>query len=1024
MGLRRILQGSAEAPCVLRDTRFAGPQDDSISKNLVMVRSDRRSRLEPRKAVQQNLVRALRAGVAAACILSVAAPPSLAQVGGQMASTRGPLDVRLGQAAEFTRVEFRWTGGASHVARRDGQTLTLSFNRDARPDLTLLRVVPPKWLKAAEARHAGGRLQVVLTLPEGGDAKVGQSDGAIYVNLFQAKAPPPAEATVAMETAKPLPPRPNPIPRGGVVRVAAQVSGDQVALSFPWAAPNGAAVFRRADAVWIVFDAPARLDIAAAPRGVAPLSKVEPLQGPTYSALKVTTPRDTPVFAASDGATWTVTFGPGPRTAPALIDVARDAAAAPPALTAQVAGVTQIVQLPDPAVGDVITVATALGPSKALPSRREYVEMALLPSAQGLAMEAYASDLVMTADGDLVSIARPEGLALSPAGAAQRRAVADGAPQAASMPALINYQDWPRTGSGGFLARYDALLAAAAAEEASAEDAPIERRLALARFLVGAELAYEAIGVLNALGAKDPSAMDKAEFRGLRGIARVMARRYKEAETDFAAPQLAGDPSSALWRSYIAAQQAQWTVARQEFALGAEAFDQMSPTWKARFARGEAQAALALGDIPGANNGIRLALLDPTPSAETLATRLLQARIAEAEGYKGRALGIYNAVATAPADYLSAPALLRATQIRYEQGQMTPAQAVNVFDGLRYRWRGDATELETTRLLGQLYLGQGRYREALEALRSAGMRLPDLPEALQLQADLAAAFRALFLDGQADGLQPIQALAMFYDFKELTPVGADGDLMVRKLVRRLVDVDLLDQAAELLKYQVDNRLDGVAKAQVATDLALIHLMDRQPEKALLAINSSRTTVLPNALNAQRRALEARALVGLGRYDHALEVLERETSPDARDLRADIAWRQKDWARAGPMLEQGLGERWKAGGPLTADEEARLIRAGVAYSLASDNAALGRLQQRYGGFFAQARNPEALRVALSGVGGGQAAVADFSRLAADDAAFQGWVAKMKQRFRDPAPAAPARPVAPTKQAAAAAPATQG
>ena len=39
---------------------------------------------------------------------------------------------------------------------------------------------------------------------------------------------------------------------------------------------------------------------------------------------------------------------------------------------------------------------------------------------------------------------------------------------------------------------------------------------------------------------------------------------------------------------------------------------------------------------------------------------------------------------------------------------------------------------------------------------------------MQLQADLQAAFKSLFLDGQADGLQPIQALALFYDFKELS----------------------------------------------------------------------------------------------------------------------------------------------------------------------------------------------------------------------------------------------------------------
>ena len=71
------------------------------------------------------------------------------------------------------------------------------------------------------------------------------------------------------------------------------------------------------------------------------------------------------------------------------------------------------------------------------------------------------------------------------------------------------------------------------------------------------------------------------------------------------------------------------------------------------------------------------------------------------------------------------------------------------------------------------------------------------------------------------------------------PIGAEGDLMVRKLVRRLVDVDLLDQAAQLLKYQAENRLDGVPKAQVSTDLAVIYLMDRKPEQAIAKIVEGR-----------------------------------------------------------------------------------------------------------------------------------------------------------------------------------------
>ena len=285
-------------------------------------------------------------------------------------------------------------------------------------------------------------------------------------------------------------------------------------------------------------------------------------------------------------------------------------------------------------------------------------------------------------------------------------------------------------------------------------------------------------------------------------------------------------------------------------------------------------------------------------------------------------------------------------------------------------------------------------------MRSAGQRLPDSPAAQALQAELADAFRKLFLQGQADGLQPIQALALFLDFRELTPVGADGDEMVRRLARRLIDVDLLPQAAELLKYQVDNRLDGVAKAQVATDLAAVYLMDQQPEKALDAIWGSRTTLLPNALNAQRRVLEARALTGVGKYDNALEILGKDATPESLDARADVYWRQKDWAHAGEAYDKRLGDRWKTGGtPLSGEDETRLIRAGVAFSLAGDAKALSGLADRYSGFVAGARSPEAMRVALAGLDGGALTAADLTKAVAQADTFTGWVAAMKQRFRD-------------------------
>ena len=176
-------------------------------------------------------------------------------------------------------------------------------------------------------------------------------------------------------------------------------------------------------------------------------------------------------------------------------------------------------------------------------------------------------------------------------------------------------------------------------------------------------------------------------------------------------------------------------------------------------------------------------------------------------------------------------------------------------------------------------------------------------------------------------MEPIQQLALFYDFKELTPIGADGDLMVRKLVRRLVDVDLLDQAGDLLKYQVDNRLQGVAKAQVAADLAAIDLLDAKPEAAIDAVEASRTTLLPTP--PERAAAPA----GGARPGHARPLRPRAgarpgaTAPPTRWRSAwTRRWKARDWPAAARMSEARLGERWRSAAPLTPVEAALLIRA--------------------------------------------------------------------------------------------------
>ncbi|MEJ0064535.1 MAG: hypothetical protein WDM85_03220 [Caulobacteraceae bacterium] len=68
------------------------------------------------------------------------------------------LTLRVGQADQFSRIEFRWgaAGGAAMGVHRDGQVLRVSFGRDAHPDLSTLKSVPLKWVKSIDVRHEKG----------------------------------------------------------------------------------------------------------------------------------------------------------------------------------------------------------------------------------------------------------------------------------------------------------------------------------------------------------------------------------------------------------------------------------------------------------------------------------------------------------------------------------------------------------------------------------------------------------------------------------------------------------------------------------------------------------------------------------------------------------------------------------------------------------------------------------------------------------------------------------------------------
>jgi hypothetical protein len=261
-------------------------------------------------------------------------------------------------------------------------------------------------------------------------------------------------------------------------------------------------------------------------------------------------------------------------------------------------------------------------------------------------------------------------------------------------------------------------------------------------------------------------------------------------------------------------------------------------------------------------------------------------------------------------------------------------------------WRGDDTEIEALQILARLYTEEARYRDAFHVMRTALRSHPNSEMTRRIQDDAAATFDSLFLAGKGDAMPAIDALSLFYDFRELTPIGRRGDEMIRRLTDRLVSVDLLDQAAELLQHQVDHRLQGAARAQVATRLAVIYLMNRKPDRALATLNATRTSELAGELRNQRMLLEARALSDVGRHDVALEVIANIEGREAIRLRSDILWAAKRWREAAEQIELLYGDRWRDWSPLNPGERSDVLRAAMGFAIGEDRLGLDRFSAKY------------------------------------------------------------------------------
>lgn len=449
-------------------------------------------------------------------------------------------------------------------------------------------------------------------------------------------------------------------------------------------------------------------------------------------------------------------------------------------------------------------------------------------------------------------------------------------------------------------------------------------RWKLATALLADRRGAEALGVLETM-QRDDSALEMVPaWRLALGKANALAGRDAAALTWFNALELLGDPEACAWRIRAGAV--------IDGASGSALLKCAVPAMLAQ--RGADRAAFLLDTATGliqAGHHDRalkfLAVLSDQDPAANLQRGI--ALIATGQNDAGKLRLERVMLSGTPGERAAADlAMIRDGVAR---GKLQTADAVKRLDALTFRWRGDAVERAALELKWQW---AERAHDPVSALiaSAALFRHFDLgPQTGETLTRIQTGLLALVNDPK----RPIaQAAGLFWEYRDLSPTGAPGDMLVSNLADRLSSAGLHVRAAELLQHQMQNRAIDIAKGPLSVRIARLLLLADKPDQVLSVLRRSDGPDYPAPIAQDRRRMQVIATWRMGRREDALAMLDQVEG--AADLRAEMLWQARDWKRFAEANRAVLAPARKSA----------VLRQAVALMMLGDEPGLAGLRKRY------------------------------------------------------------------------------
>ena len=724
-------------------------------------------------------------------------------------------------------------------------------------------------------------------------------------------------------------------------------------LSFAWNSPVNLGAFERNGKLWMIFDHPQQINIENLKESAGELvENIIQFPHPLGSLVQITPAKGVKASVRKEGLLWILDLYtddlPQQPFKELTIFTQYDSMKQPYLyIPTEYAG--NVVSIIDPEIGDIISVATSSRPHLGTKSFYHYPEFDILSTLQGLAFVINAPDIMLSRSNSGLTL-RAQGRSLNITGdldALKRQQMLKD--EQLSSPAF-NLQIPQKQIDMKFVDAVELL-------KKNIMTAPLEQknqqRIDLARYYVYHGLGTNALYILNQIKRADlPEAMTDS-FHALSGVANFLARRYPEAVKDFEYGNLPKISEGIFWRT-LSQSAYEFNEANNAIIFSLISLIRDYPqAIKDQIALVAAKNALRTGDDLATQNFIdilrsvpdRLRNLNPEIT-------YLSAKKLELQGYPRNAIKEYrNLINT---DSIKYSALSRYDNAILSQsiGVMPLKEAISELEMLRFAWGEANFKLKLLDKLSELYLKDFDYYNALRTLNDAGNFVKDNQEKQKIASRMVRVFEGIFLSNQADSkLSPVKALALYKDFQWLADMSSKKNAIMQRLADRLVAVDLLSRASDLLNELLEAPdLSLENRARIGARLAIIDLFQEAPNQALEILDRTDSEGLSLATVGPRRVIRSRALAQLGQTDAALALLANDYGKNALIHKFQLYWHAGRWADAADTVKY-LIEEPKEGQPLSIEQVNYILDWATTLKKAGKETVLVRLRNKFLPYFA-------------------------------------------------------------------------